>query len=86
MIRNELLQIVRCPEDHSALAPAEDALIAKLNDAIRAGRLQNKAGRAVDKSIEGGLVRAAGDVLYPIVDQIPVLLRDEAICLDQIQS
>jgi uncharacterized protein YbaR (Trm112 family) len=85
MIRDELLNILRCPEDRSALAPADDGLVLQVNAAIRAGTLQNKAGRRVEQTIDGGFVRAAGDVLYPIVDQIPVLLQDEAIRLDQLR-
>ena len=38
------------------------------------------------ETIDGGLVRAAGDVLYPIVDQIPVLLVDESIALSQLRG
>ena len=30
-------------------------------------------------------MRADGDLLYPIIDGIPVLVRDEAIALDQLQ-
>jgi uncharacterized protein YbaR (Trm112 family) len=33
----------------------------------------------VEKPLDGGLVREGGDVVYPIVDEIPVLLKDEAI-------
>jgi len=32
------------------------------------------------------LLREAGDLLYPIVDQIPVMLYDEAIALDQLNG
>jgi uncharacterized protein YbaR (Trm112 family) len=84
MIQDELRSIVCCPEDHSALTPANDAIVAQLNTAIRAGRLRNMAGRVIEQSIDGGLIRSAGDLLYPIVDQIPVLLKDEAIRLDQL--
>ena len=84
MIQDELQKNVCCPEDRSALTTANDALVAQLNAAIRAGRLRNMAGRVVERTIDGGLIRAAGDLLYPIVDQIPVLLKDEAIRLDQL--
>ena len=84
MFRDELLHILRCPEDHSALAPANDTLLSQLNAAIRAKRLRNKAGHLVEQEIEGGLVRTDGKLLYPIVGQIPVLLPDEAIPLNQI--
>lgn len=86
MVRNELFDILRCPENHASLVPADDALVAELNALIRSGRLRNQAGREVLQTIDGGLVRADGDLLYPIVEQIPVLLRDEAIALDQLDQ
>lgn len=79
-----LLTILRCPDDRSALAPIDDALLSRLNQAVAAGRLRNRAGDAVEKSLDGGLIREAGDFVYPINDQIPVLLRDSAIPLDQL--
>lgn len=83
-MNDELLAILRCPEDHSLLSQAEAPLVSRLNAAIQEGRLVNRAGQRVERPIEGGLVRAAGDVLYPIVDQIPIMLQDEAIALAQL--
>jgi uncharacterized protein YbaR (Trm112 family) len=85
MVRDWLLNILRCPEDFSSLTLADEALVSRVNTAIRQGTVRNKSGRQVEQAIDGGFVRAAGDVLYPIVDQIPVLLRDEAIELDQVR-
>jgi uncharacterized protein YbaR (Trm112 family) len=83
-MRAEVLSILRCPESRTPLHAASDALINEINAAIRAGRLVDRAGKTVVETIDGGLVRAAGDVLYPIVDQIPVLLADESIALSQL--
>ena len=85
-MRIEVLEILRCPEDHTALSLASSGLVGTLNSAIRAERLVNRSGKRVDRVIDGGLVRSAGDVLYPIIDEIPVLLRDEAIELEQISE
>jgi uncharacterized protein YbaR (Trm112 family) len=85
-MRNQVLAILRCPIDHSTLCEAEAGLVARLNTAIKAKRLRNQIGQLVDYSIEGGLVREAGDLLYPIVDQIPVMLHDEAIPLAQLNE
>jgi uncharacterized protein YbaR (Trm112 family) len=85
-MRAEILPILRCPEDRTPLALAADALVDEVNAAIRAGNLVDRAGRPVEQTIDAGLVRTAGDVLYPIVDQIPVLLVDESIDLNQIRG
>jgi uncharacterized protein YbaR (Trm112 family) len=80
-MQSEQLQLLRCPDDRTPLAPAPTELVADINRAICDGQLTTVSGKRVDHPIDGGLVRAAGDILYPIVEQIPVLLRDEAIRL-----
>jgi uncharacterized protein YbaR (Trm112 family) len=86
MLSDHTLAMLRCPNDRSTLRLAEAALVARLNVAIAANRLQNQAGEPVERPIDGGLIRAAGDLLYPIVDQIPVMLFDEAIPLAQLDE
>ena len=46
--------------------------------------MKNQAGRPVEQPLAGGLVRTDDALLYPIVDDIPVLLADEAIPLGQL--
>jgi uncharacterized protein YbaR (Trm112 family) len=77
----ELLQILRCPETHQALEPVDAALLAQINERIRAGLLANRAGEPIHQTIDGGLIRADRRCLYPIRDEIPVLLVEEAIVL-----
>jgi len=81
VIDPDLLKILCCPETHQPLALADDALMQRLNEQIRDGRLRNRAGRPVTRSCEAGLVRKDGQFLYPICESIPILLIDEAIPL-----
>lgn len=73
---------LRCPDDHTELTLANDSLIREVNQRIKAGCAVNRGGRRVLEPIAAGLVRTAGDLLYPIVHGIPLLLRDEAISID----
>ena len=84
MIDKELLEILVCPEDHTPLNLADDQLLSRLNQAIAAGQIENRGGETVREPLTGGLIRQDKTLLYPIVDDIPVLLVEEAIPLDQI--
>lgn len=79
MIDKDLLQILACPESHQPLEEASAALLARINDKIKANAARNKSGAAVKDPLEGGLVRQDGKIVYPIRDGIPVLLIDEGI-------
>ncbi|MCA9538185.1 MAG: hypothetical protein KC620_04825 [Myxococcales bacterium] len=80
----EFIDTLVCPETREKLAIADDELLAKVNAAIRAGKLTNRSGGALASDLGGGLLRADGQVLYPIVDDIPNLLISEAIELDKL--
>ena len=86
MIDEKLLQILVCPKDQTALSLADDRLLAKVNRAIAEGEVRNLGGQAVTELLQGGLIREDRALLYPVVEDIPVLLVDEAISLDQIPS
>ena len=80
------VDILACPEDKTPVKLAEASLIEEINRRIEAGSLKNRAGNAVEKKIDGGLVREDGAYLYPVEDDIPIMLIDEAIPLKDIVS
>ena len=83
-IDQKLLDILACPETKEPVSLADEEMIAKINAAITAGTLQNRAGEKVIEQIDGGLVREDRKYLYPIRDEIPIMLIDEGIPLDNV--
>ncbi len=82
MLDKELLEILCCPETKQDVAEADEALIAKINESISAGELKNRAGQPVAEKIDGGLIREDKKYLYAIREDIPIMLIDEAIPLE----
>lgn len=85
-ISKDLLAILCCPDTKLPVMMAETELVIKLNEAIARGGLMNKGKKPVVEQVEGGLVRADLKILYPIRESIPVMLIEEGIPLDQINS
>ncbi len=83
MISSELLAILVCPENKTPVSEISEALRDKINAAIAADALKNRAGEPVREPIDGGLIREDEQYVYPIRDDIPVMLVDEAIPTDQ---
>ncbi|MGB0911816.1 MAG: Trm112 family protein [Nitrospirales bacterium] len=77
-----LLAILCCPETKLTVTLADNDLIQRVNTGIGSGTVLNKAGQQVKEEIDGGLIREDQKVLYPIRDQIPIMLIEEGIVLD----
>ena len=81
MISPETLAILRCPETRQPLSLATAADLAQVNQRITAGTSRNRAGKAVSQPLQTGLVREDHKIVYPVRDEIPVLLIEEGIPL-----
>jgi len=81
MLDAELLALLVCPETHQDVTLALPEEIARLNEAIRAGKVRTVAGKAVEQPVEGALIRVDRAVAYPIRDKIPVMLVAEGLVI-----
>ena len=81
-IDKDLLAILCCPDTKQDVSLADGSLIAKLNEAVSLGQLKNKANKPITEPLDGGLIRSDRKILYPIREDIPVMLIEEGIPLE----
>lgn len=82
MVSPQLLEILVCPETRQPVRAADASVVASLNAAIEAGTVVNRGGQEVRDPVDAALVREDGKVLYPVREDIPIMLIDEAIAVD----
>ena len=82
MVDAQLLEILCCPETRQDLTLAASGMIEDLNRRVEAGSLKNRAGEIVKEKMDAGLLRSDGKFLYPIREDIPIMLIPEAIPLE----
>ena len=84
MLDAELIELLVCPETKQSLRSADPDVLTRLNEAIADGRVQNRGGTPVSAPLSAGLVREDGRLLYPVREDIPIMLLDESIELDDL--
>jgi uncharacterized protein YbaR (Trm112 family) len=82
-IAPDLLAILCCPETKQEVCLLASSVVERLNERIAKGELKTKGGRSVTEKIDGGLLRKDKTVAYPIRDQIPIMLIEEGILLEE---
>jgi uncharacterized protein len=82
MVDQELLDMLCCPETKEDVSLADGGLIEMLNRKVEAGQLMNRGGEIVKEKLDSGLIRADKRYVYPIREDIPIMLIDEAIPLE----
>jgi uncharacterized protein YbaR (Trm112 family) len=78
-MNQDLIKILCCPETKQKVEYAQKDLIRDLNKKITARQLRNRGGVLISIKMEDGLIREDKKYLYPIKNDIPIMLIDEAI-------
>jgi len=81
-----LLDIVCCPATHMPLRLMPEALLARLNSRIEAGRLRYRDATPVTEPLEEALMTDDERLAYPIRDDIPLLLEEQGILIAQLDE
>lgn len=85
-IDGKLLEILCCPVSKSPLMRLPAGRLKALNAAISAGDVQYVRGEPVDRVLKEALITEDSRVIYPVVDDIPILLEEKGIGTTQLQD
>jgi uncharacterized protein YbaR (Trm112 family) len=85
-IDGKLLEILCCPVSKTPLTRLPALRLKTLNRAISAGTIQYIGGEAVEQPLQEALITEDSKVIYPVVDEIPILLEEKGIGTTQLQD
>jgi uncharacterized protein YbaR (Trm112 family) len=85
-IEGKLLEILCCPVSKRPLVRLPPDKLKKLNAAITAGEVQYVDGTTVTEALTEGLMTEDARVVYPVEDDIPILLEEKGIGTTQLQA
>ncbi len=85
-VDGKLLEILCCPVSKTPLARLSASRLKTLNKAIAEGEVQTVRGETVDQPLREALITEDSKVIYPVVDDIPILLEERGIGCTQFQD
>ena len=85
-VDRKLLEILCCPVSKSPLTVLGQEKLDKLNSTISGGEALYVDGKKVKEPLTEGLISEDGKVIYPVQDDIPVLLEEKGIGTTQFQG
>ena len=83
MVDPTFLQHLRCPVTGSPLRLLEADALTRINDAITQRRAVNQIGDVLEQPLSDALSNADQSLLYPVWDDIPSLIPEEALPMTQ---
>lgn len=85
-IDGKLLEILCCPVSKTPLTRLSANRLKRLNQAIENGEVQYVRGDRVEAPLREALVTEDLKVIYPVIDDIPMLLEEKGIGTTQLQD
>ena len=85
-VDGKLLEILCCPVSKTPLTLLAQEKLDKLNKAIMDREALYVGGEKVTDTLQEGLITEDGKVIYPVQDDIPVLLEEKGIGTTQFQD
>ncbi len=85
-VNGKLLEILCCPVSKTPLTVLGSQKLDKLNAAIKSGEALFVGGEKVTDPLSEGLITEDGKVIYPVQDDIPILLEEKGIGTTQFQD
>jgi len=85
-VNGKLLEILCCPVSKTPLVVLGQRKLEKLNQAIENGEALYVGGDKVTAPLQEGLITEDGKVIYPVEDDIPILLEEKGIGTLQFQD
>lgn len=83
-LKDELLEILCCPVSKTPVRLLDSEELARLNEAIAAGKVSYVDQGAVEQKLEEGLITDDGVMIYVVDSGIPIMLEEKGIPANQI--
>jgi uncharacterized protein YbaR (Trm112 family) len=83
-IDRKLVEILVCPVTKVPVKVLPRDKLAILNRCIEAGEVRRQDGSTVKDSLQAALITEDGQSIYPVEDDIPIMLEDQAILARQV--
>jgi len=85
-VNGKLLEILCCPVSKTPLRVLGQQKLVQLNEAIKSGDALYVDGEKITDPLQEGLITEDGKVIYPVQDDIPILLEEKGIGTTQFQN
>ena len=83
-VDKKLLEILVCPTTKVPVKRLARDRLAILNRCIEAGEVRHADGSMVTAPLDEALITDDGRTVYPVDDDIPIMLEDQAIAANQV--